>query len=216
MINAQFHIRLPENVWVADLSRQFPDTTFRLISGRRDGEVAIELGEVVGDDPEAVVEATRDHPSIEEYDLLESTGRRAVGKYTTSDTDLYEFADTSSLTIEFPVVVTNGWYEFQLTGTREELNTLQEVLEESPLPYRLNSLVSTTTAETLLTERQRELLEAAVREGYLEVPRECTLAELAESVGVDKSSASTVLRRGEGQIIKWFLSGPERKRRESP
>jgi predicted DNA binding protein len=41
------------------------------------------------------------------------------------------------------------------------------------------------------------------------VPRECTLANLARSVDVDKSTASTVLRRGEARLVKWFLTGPE-------
>lgn len=34
-------------------------------------------------------------------------------------------------------------------------------------------------------------------------------AELADAVGVDKSTASTVLRRAEARLVRWFLSGPE-------
>jgi predicted DNA binding protein len=73
----------------------------------------------------------------------------------------------------------------------------------------LESLVTRTDTDSLLTDRQRELLKAAVREGYFTVPRECTLAELADAVGVDKSTASTVLKRAEARLVKWFLSGPE-------
>lgn len=62
---------------------------------------------------------------------------------------------------------------------------------------------------SLLTERQREVLDAAVREGYLAVPRECTLAELAATLDVDKSTASTILRRGQARLVEWFLAGPE-------
>lgn len=93
------------------------------------------------------------------YERLESDDRRVLGKYETTDTNLYGF-------------------------------------------------VGTAETESLLTDRQRQLLDAAVRMGYFEVPRRCTLAELATGVGVDKSTASTVVRRGEGRIVKWFLSGP--------
>jgi DNA-binding MarR family transcriptional regulator len=144
-----------------------------------------------------------------EFEVLESESERVLTKYETTDTDLYAFVEASSLTIEFPVDVTNGWYEFDLTGTREELNRLQEYLDGLPLSYELLSLVRTTGAEGLLTDRQREVLEAGLRRGYFEVPRGCTLAELAEQLDIDKSTASTVLRRGESQLLRWYLTGPQ-------
>lgn len=211
MIRATFRIQLPEDLWVAQVSREFPQATFRLLSGYRTNDKALELGEAITDSPADVVEATRTHPSIENYELLESDERRALGKYETGDTDLYDFVETSSLTIEFPIDVRNGWYEFDLTGTREELDRLQELLDASPLSYELLSLVRTTETGGLLTDRQREVLAAAVWNGYFEVPRECTLAELADDLGVDKSTASTVLRRAESQVVKWFLAGTRSK-----
>lgn len=208
MIRAQFRIQLPENLWITDVSRGFSQATFRLLSGYRLDDAALELGETITESPATLVEAVRDHPSIASYELLESDDRRVLAKYETTDTALYDFVETSSLTIEFPVTVRNGWYEFDLTGTREELDELQGALDRAPRPYELRSLVRTTESEGLLTGRQREVLETAVRNGYFEVPRECTLADVADDLGVDKSTASTVLRRGESQILKWFLAGP--------
>lgn len=210
MISARFRIKLPEDLWVAELSTAYPQTTFRLLSGYKLDGRALELGEVLGDNPEEVIAAIRDHRSIHSYELLESGRERALGKYETSDTGLYEFVEQSGFTIEFPVDVEVGWYAFDLTGTREELDRLEAALEALPRPYELDALVTRAETDALLTQRQRELLEVAVREGYFEVPRGCTLAELADRVGVDKSSASTVLRRGEARLVKWFLSGPGR------
>jgi len=190
MISARFRIELPEGIWVGELSREYPQATFRLLSGYKIEDRAIELGDIRRDDPEEIVEAMRAHPS-------------------TTDTALYEFVEQSGFTIEFPIDVQAGWYEFDLTGTRAEFETLRDTLEAAPLPFELESIVHTTESGALLTDRQRELLESAVREGYFEVPRECTLAELAASIGVDKSTASTVLRRGEATLLKWYLSGPD-------
>lgn len=209
MIRAQLRIRLPEGVWVTELSESFTDATFKLLAGYQVENTAIELGEVVTDDPAATVDALRSHPSIDDFELLESAERRVLGKYETADTHLYEFVERSSLPVEFPVVARDGWFEFDLTGTREELDQLRAVVEASDAAYELQSVVSTTDTAALLTDRQRELLGTAIREGYYEVPRECTLAELASTVDVDKSTASTVLRRGEAAILKWFLTGPE-------
>lgn len=209
MISARFRIELPPSLWVAELSREFPKTTFRLLSGYRADGRALELGEAVGESPAAAAEAIRDHPAIVRYELLESDSGRSLSKYETTQTDLYEFVEMSGLTIEFPVDVERGWYTFDLTGTREELDELQSVLDCAPLSYELESLVTRTDSESLLTERQREVLEAAVREGYLAVPRECTLAELAATLDIDKSTASTVLRRGQARLVEWFLAGPD-------
>jgi hypothetical protein len=210
MISASFRIQLPAHLWVAELSTEFPRATFRLLSGYRAGQTALELGEVLTETPSAAAEAMRAHPSMETFEVLESESERVLTKYETTDTDLYAFVEASSLTIEFPVDVQNGWYEFDLTGTREELDRLQAYLDEMPLSYELLSLVRTTEAEGLLTDRQREVLEAGLRRGYFEVPRGCTLAELAADLDVDKSTASTVLRRGESQLLKWYLTGPQR------
>ena len=208
VIRAQFRICLPEGTWVRELSERFPEATFNLLAGYRTGESAIELGEIVADEPEAVVDALGSHRAVTGFELLELAGRRAVGKYETADTGLYDFVEASGLPVEFPVVVRAGWFEFDLTGTREELDELRATLEEADATYDLQSLVGTAETDALLTDRQRELLEIAVREGYFEVPRESTLEELANTVGVDKATASTVLRRGESKLVKWFLTGP--------
>jgi predicted DNA binding protein len=209
MLRAQFRIRLPEHLWVSELSREYPAAEFRLLSGFRTGGRARELGEVVAESAERVADAMRTHSAIEGYELLESEPGRVLGKYETTQTALYEFAEASALTIEFPVDVRNGWYGFDLTGTRADLDELRAVLDESPLAYELESLVTGEDPDTLLTARQREMLEVAVRKGYFAVPRECTLAELAETLDIDKSTASTTLRRGEARLVRWFLTGPE-------
>ncbi|ADB62158.1 Bacterio-opsin activator HTH domain protein [Haloterrigena turkmenica DSM 5511] len=216
MIRARFRIQLPDGIWVQTLSQRFSDATFALLSGYRSDETAVELGEVTTDAPDAVVDALRTHPSILAFERLESTERRVLGKYETTDTALYDFVEEPSLPIEFPVTVRNGRFEFDLTGTREELENLRATLEASGLAYELQSLVRTTETESLLTDRQRELLEIAIREGYFEVPRDCTLATVAEAAGIDKATASTILRRGEAKLVKSALAGPGRADRREP
>lgn len=46
----------------------------------------------------------------------------------------------------------------------------------------------------------------AVEAGYYDTPRDCTLTDLAETVGLAKSTCSETLHRAEGQIIKQFVA----------
>ena len=206
MISARIRAELPEEMWVADVSRRMPDTTFRLLSGVRADETAVELGEATGDDLSATGDAIAAHESIIEYEPLEVTDERALAKYETTDTLLYELVAASSIPVEYPVVVRDGWYELDITGTREEFERFQAVLDTSGRRYQLLSLLHESDTAGLLTDRQREVLEAGLREGYFEIPRDCTLAELAESVDADKSTVSRLLRRGEAQIIRHHLT----------
>lgn len=214
MITASLRIELPGDYWVAQVSREFPEATFRLLSGVRTGNTAVELGEVVAEDPRVVSDAIKEHPHVVDYQRLEETDDRGLAKYETTDTGLYDFVEESSLPPEFPVVVREGWYEMDFTGTREEFDAFRAGVEASGFEHELLSLVSAGGEEREkgepngpLTERQREVLQTAVREGYFEVPRDCTLAELADEMGIDESTASGVLRRGEARVVKQFLTG---------
>jgi len=209
MLRARFRLTLPPDIWVAEVSTSFPDATFRLLTGVPKGDRAIELGEVVGDDPLAAVTAVEEHPDIVAFERLQADDRRAITQYEADEQRLYQFLWESSLPPEFPLAVENGEMEFDLTATRAQFETFGEVLDATGLQYDLLSVVHTDEEDTLLTERQRECLTVAQREGYFEVPRECTLAELAETLGVDKSTASETIRRGTARILSQFLVGPE-------
>jgi len=196
---------LPEDIWIAEVSTAFPDATLRLLTGVPKGDRALELGEVVADAPEPVVEAIRSHPDIAEYDLLHADDRRTIAQYEAVERRLYEFLWGSSLPPEFPLLVEDGEMEFDLTATRDQFEAFGASLDASGRQYDLLSVVHTDEDRSLLTERQREGLTVALRRGYFEVPRECTLAELAADLGVDKSSASETIRRGTARVLEEFL-----------
>lgn len=59
----------------------------------------------------------------------------------------------------------------------------------------------------LLSERQLEVLEAALDLGWYEVPRKVTLAELAKHLDLGRSTVSEHLVRAESAIIQQFLQG---------
>jgi hypothetical protein len=61
--------------------------------------------------------------------------------------------------------------------------------------------------EGLLSERQMEVLAAALQLGWYEVPRRITLADLAKHLDLGRSTVSEHLVRAEGSIIRQFLEG---------
>lgn len=206
MRTARFRITLPPGVWIAEVSRQHPDQVFRLLTGIETDGGAIELGEIRGPAPEEAAEAVRTHEAIHDYERLHLSGERALSRYRVEDVALYGFLRGSSIPPQFPVEVEDGAFEVEVTAGDERIRRVRANLEASGLDHELVFLVERTSPGALLTDRQREVLRAAVRLGYLEVPREAKLADLADELEVDPSTASGVLRRATARVTRWFLS----------
>lgn len=60
--------------------------------------------------------------------------------------------------------------------------------------------------ETLLSERQRAAVEAAIDEGYYEIPRECTHEDVARAIDCAPSTAAEHLRKAESKVLQAILA----------
>lgn len=210
MIRARFRMALSDEIWPYEVSTSFPDATLRLLTGVPKGDRALELGEVRAENPNAVSDVIRRHPDIDNYDELYLDDTRVIGQYVSDERSLYEFLWDSSLPPEFPIVVENGEMEFDLTATQPQFEAFGSALDETGRQYELLSLVHTDDRDQLLTDRQRECLTVAHNHGYFDVPRDATLAEVADTLGVDPSSASETIRRATNRIIEEFVMSRNR------
>ncbi|MDY7083217.1 MAG: helix-turn-helix domain-containing protein, partial [Halobacteria archaeon] len=59
---------------------------------------------------------------------------------------------------------------------------------------------------SVLTNRQREVLETAVQEGYYSVPRESSHEDIANALGCAPSTASEHLRKIESRIMSRLIT----------
>lgn len=205
VIRARFRMALSDDTWVREVSTEFPAATFRLLTGVPKDDRALELGEVRAENAKTVASAIRSHPDIFEYDQVYASDSRVIAQYDADERGLYEFLWQSSLPPEFPIIVENGEMEFDVTATQEQFETFTVVLDETERQYDLLTLVHTDERVALLTDRQQDCLKVAHRQGYFDVPRGCTLAELADELGVDKSTASETIRRATARIVGQFL-----------
>lgn len=85
---------------------------------------------------------------------------------------------------------------------------LWESLDERNIKYAVLSITEGYSVLDSLTARQREILTVAIKWGYYDNPRGCSLTDLAEELGVNKSVISDVLHRAEGEIIKDVIGDP--------
>lgn len=208
-VSARFRIRLPTSSWIESVSTAFPAATLRLLAGLPTDRGAMHLGEVRADRPDAVAEAVRDHPSVFEYERLHATEDRSLARYEAAETGLYAFLERTAVVPDYPVVVRDGWFTVDVTDTRARVESVRSRLQAADVPFEVLSLVEPVDDDRLLTDRQREALDVALQAGYFEVPRESTLAEVADRLGVDPSTASGVIRRAQAKLVKAARTVPD-------
>lgn len=126
--------------------------------------------------------------------------------------ELLEAFRTAPVSVLWAVGRLDGW-EFELrfpssdAVSRFHRECLDRNITVDPKRVRQTDPESARTARTHgLTEKQREALVRALDSGYFDVPREATLTELADDLGVSDTAVSERLRRGTSLLIDETLS----------
>lgn len=162
-----------------------------------------------GGDFEAFDAALADDPTVATPSRVIEVGDRRL--YQT------ELVGEGLRTSIYPLMVEEGGMIQNLTAThdgwsfraafpdRASLDRVHAFCREKGIGFQLDRLYDEQKTGDRsgygLTERQRETLIGAVDCGYLEIPREHTLAELADHLGVSETATSERIRRGMKTLI---------------
>ncbi len=206
MPTATLTVTLPEDVWVGAVSRAHPEATVRVLAALPGEETGVGMAEVVGPDPDAVVEAMADAEGVTSLRRLGRAGDRVHLQFETTEHLLLRSLQAAGVPLELPVEVRDGTVEVAVTAPRPELSELATQLDRFGLDYEVRAVERAVDPERLLTERQREVLRAAVEAGYYDTPRATSLTALADDLGVAKSSLSETLHRAEGKVVGEFVA----------
>ena len=102
-----------------------------------------------------------------------------------------------------PFEVRDGWVEWEFATDQNHAKQLMKSLKDEGIPHHVISF-SKADAPRLLTHRQREVFDLAVRHGYYEKPRRITLTNLATEIGVSKSTLCEMIHLIERHIVEEF------------
>lgn len=98
-----------------------------------------------------------------------------------------------------------GWDIRMRMPDRDILRQYREICEEQNLRFQLQSIYEEATAlseaDAQLTTCQRETLITARRLGYFEIPRQASMADIANSCEVSSQAVSERIRRGTVTLI---------------
>jgi hypothetical protein len=207
MPTAKLTVTLPESTWISEVTRDHPDATFRVLAAMPREDAGVGLVEITAEAARmpAILDAFESYDEVRHAEPVHATDDEAIVQFETTEPLLLVSVQNSMLPLEFPVTLVDGRASMELTTSRDRMSAFAEQLDAFGMTYDVEYVYQSRESETLLTDRQRRLVEAAVREGYYGTPRECTLTQLADREGIAKSTASECLHRAESKIVRRFV-----------
>ncbi len=209
MASVRFRVTLPEHPWIAKISRTYETSEFRVLSGIGGDETASALVETTGVPVDALRGSAERDPSIDSFRVVMHGDGKTVFRHEGKSNGTYGiFRDTGTMP-EYPVTIRNGVVDVTVTETRERVIELKQALEGMGAAVEIVSVRTTEESNGLLTERQAEVVDLAIEEGYYEVPRRCSITRLAGLLDVSKSTVSGVLHRAESKLVHQYSASAE-------
>lgn len=207
MPRAKLSVRLPEDAWIGDVSKQFPSVTFRVLAALPTEEMGVGLVELTGPKLSAVLEKMRQYETVLTLDVLGESVDRMLVQFETSEPLLLLSVRESGIPLEPPVEIQDGRATVEVTASQDRLSLFGTQLEQFGMSFEVEFVRrSVESTDQLLTDRQRDLIISAVDQGYYDTPRECSLTDLAADLDMAKSTVSETLHRAEETIIKEFVA----------
>lgn len=205
MSQARFVVTLPERTWLGDLSETFPDATVRLLTALADESQAVGLCRVTAADCGAVLEYLADRDDVEAVTVLRRTDRDLTVQFETDEPLLLWTVLDAGVPVQFPIEVTDGRAVLDVVGEPTRITRLGLYLDDLGVSFTVEFVREYARLDDQLTGKQRSLVTTAVELGYYDTPRKCSLTDLADSVGLAKSTVSETLHRAEETIVKSFV-----------
>lgn len=164
---------------------------------------------VHSDDIEA---AFTEHPGVKSLRLIDSVDDEYLMRVEWDpeyEGILSALAETQILLIE--ATGTNDGWTFELRGDdRSDIAEFQGLCRERGIPITITALHALTPLETgteaALTDAQQEVLILAYNRGYFNSPRDVTMEELGEELGISQQAVASRIRRGIRRILGSTLS----------
>lgn len=165
-------------------------------------------------DVEVLKQELEGHPLVIEHDVFEAEDEVYVYLHMQPGepvVELLRIVEEYRLMLDTPMEFTDDGIKLTAVG---EPGVERDAVEAVPddVSVRIHSIGEyAPEREGLLaglTDRQREVLEAAVERGYYSVPREANHEEIARELGCAPSTVSEHLRKIESRIMGGMFTGP--------
>ncbi len=166
------------------------------------GEVCVNLWKTPVD---TITERVKDRLGLFEISPVSSSGKEAVLLVKKTPSKLTILIEKFNLYYEFPLKLDSRGAEISIRGTSRDMKKLFKALQKMRISVtvkRARDYITQAGIVSNLTEKQREALHLAIREGYFKTPRRTNAHRLAKSLGIRHTTFLLHLRRAQEKIFE--------------
>ncbi len=199
---ARIKIKFPEQLWISEIFKNFPDVKMEIshfLPYDLEKSIGNSVIEIMHYDLGAIIELVSSHPSVFEFNVIETEENKVKFNVKTKDPYLLYAIIKCGVLIDFPVRVEEGFAYWRLVSTRERIDQLLTLFEEKNINFTLlrigKSPYMIEDDKTKLNLDEMNVLDKAISLGFFEIPRKISLEELANQLGKSKSALSVMLRK---------------------
>lgn len=208
MIEAVLRVTLPCS-WVTEVTGRFGATVNLVEQKPADPRtlqtlVEIDPGEA---DPNAIVGALRANRFIHSMEAIVPPKGRILATLLVDNCHACRELAHSECFLTDATATEGGGLEWRLLAAKKSaVEDLMKTLKARGIAVDL-AAIKTVKGSGSLTDRQARVVSLAYELGYFEFPKKIGLSELAEKLGVSKSSLSETLHTGEEKILHAYFQG---------
>ncbi len=168
------------------------------------------------DDSEALEAALDADATVEAYELIDRTDDTAIYyiRHTPQTRLISSIVTEENGFLVHTETAEGGWLVHLLLPDRAALNTIWEYAIANDIALDIIEIYSNDDAggesSYGLTDEQRAALQLAFSEGYFNEPRDISLGEVADRMGLSSTAMSGRLRRGMRNLVAATIAERER------
>lgn len=204
---AEITIQTPEHTWIHEVSKDNPDVVFTVSSAVADQDKGTAIVKFDANNNEEIVDSIQGHDTVSDAEVIAETSDQVLVQIDTPDPIILHKAQDAGVPIEMPFEIRDGRGSWRLLASRDRLSELSRSFGAMNMEHSVDYVgdLEDEDDDEMLTERQRYLVDVALKVGYYDTPRTATLDDVAEEVELAKSTCSEILHRAEGKVLESFV-----------
>jgi hypothetical protein len=205
IVQLKFSFPIPPNLWLTEFTLKYPLLYFNVLSALLLSENRANcLIQVKGINIDNFWKEFTIQQNNDKFQLLYNDANSVLINILIGDPWILRHIMTSQLLVRFPLTIINGKVSIELIASRNKI----EGLFNNPKWKEINvsiKQIGQYCPDTLLSNKQSDILIHALKNGFFESPRKQTLSSLATELGLSPTALSENIRRITKKLGEQYL-----------
>jgi predicted DNA binding protein len=205
VVEVKLQFILPDEKCLFRISKKYPDLVFKNISMLPLPEnMGNTLVEVNGARVDQLLDDIGTESNIASAKVVFRTTDHVLVNVQVNEPLILNLLGETKVMLGYPVIFQDGKGHITLIGERKDIDVLLERFEAQGVEFTIKS-IGGSTANEVLSEKQKQVLVKALKVGFFETPRKVSLTTLAREFDVSPTALSEMLRRLSKKLAEHYI-----------